>query len=691
TCAGGGLACLQVLFPSVETCDAVDEDCNGVADDGDPGGGAACAVPGKLGPCAEGVQHCQNGVEVCNQVVFPAAEDCDGVDDNCNGVADEGDPGGGGPCQVPGLTGACAAGILHCQDGAAVCTQVVFPGVEDCDAVDNDCDGAVDDGNPGGGVPCQVPGVQGPCAAGVTACQGGMVTCSQVVFPVAESCDGEDNDCDGAADDGDPGAGVGCAVPGKLGPCGQGIQHCQNGAPVCVQVSFPAPSETCNGVDDNCNGGTDEGDPGGGGACLVPGLQGPCATGVMHCQNAQPTCTQTVFPQPEDCDTVDDDCDGVVDDGNPGGGGACAIGWLQGECAKGQLQCQGGQIVCSQVNWPQSEGGGTCNSKDDDCNGSVDGQTRSCSNGCYSGTQTCTWGSWSACSAQEPACSSGACCDGCNFKGSSVICDSTPVETAWQCTSLCGGQVQRRYRYKQCTGSSASCGTGNIQWEPSWTTTATCAANQPCQSNGASASCQTPCGAGTQCTGGNCVATCGDNICAASENPSSCPGDCAPVYLDTTRWRTTNGSCSSTTSGWHPAGGIVYWTFGTSCSLPSVSSPESYAYEFARWTFTIKKAGTYRIRVKIPPTGSACNFASTKYSTGVRYIVDRPGDTNSLYTINQRNGIGSEVTVTDSISLGTGELRIYVYDSVTDLSSCCDTCGQSLRVFLDYAKVEWLY
>jgi hypothetical protein len=76
----------------------------------------------------------------------------------------------------------------------------VTPVPEACDGKDNDCDGQVDNGAPDTGEPC-TPGL-GECAWGETLCQDGQVVCS--VSPAAETCDGLDNDCDGVTDNGLP-------------------------------------------------------------------------------------------------------------------------------------------------------------------------------------------------------------------------------------------------------------------------------------------------------------------------------------------------------------------------------------------------------------------------------------------------------------------------------------------------------
>ncbi len=88
----------------------------------------------------------------------------------------------------------CAGGsTLDCDDGE----PSVFPGnPEICDGLDNNCDGSIDEGDPGGGSFCWT-GLPGVCSDGTTACEGGTIVCEQDVPRSDEICDRLDNDCDG--------------------------------------------------------------------------------------------------------------------------------------------------------------------------------------------------------------------------------------------------------------------------------------------------------------------------------------------------------------------------------------------------------------------------------------------------------------------------------------------------------------
>ncbi|MDC3955672.1 MopE-related protein [Polyangium jinanense] len=72
-------------------------------------------------------------------------ETCNGVDDDCDDTVDEDIPGVGMSCDTA-LSGVCAAGTTACKDSALTCVQNVLPSPEVADALDNDCNGQVDDG-----------------------------------------------------------------------------------------------------------------------------------------------------------------------------------------------------------------------------------------------------------------------------------------------------------------------------------------------------------------------------------------------------------------------------------------------------------------------------------------------------------------------------------------------------------------
>ncbi|MBM4394664.1 MAG: putative metal-binding motif-containing protein [Deltaproteobacteria bacterium] len=768
-CAEGKVQCAQVASASAETCDGKDNDCNGVVDDGDPDGGAACDT-GKPGVCAAGVEHCRGGTLRCEQQTQPsdeacngkdddcdgvaddgvlstfrrdkdgdgfgnaaetaqacapppghvadatdcndsdaavhpgAAETCDGEDDDCDGVADDGDPDGGAACDT-GMPGVCAAGVEHCRGGALRCEQQVQAAAEQCNGKDDDCDGAIDNGNPGGGASCNT-GKLGVCAAGVLHCAGGTVQCVQQVYPTGEQCDGKDNDCNGVVDDGDPGGGTACDT-GLLGVCAAGVRQCSGGGLQCRQ-QVQASAEQCNGKDDDCNGAVDNGDPGGGASCNT-GKPGVCAAGVHHCAGGSVQCRQQVQPSAEQCNGKDDDCDGAIDNGNPGGGASCNTGKL-GVCAAGTTQCSGGSIACNQ-NVPSSNE--ICNGKDDDCDGAVDdgfgGQGQPCCQGACNSPFTCSGGTCTCSATVGTTCWSGNLwwtdCQGnrTSIKESCPCgCSGTSCSNNSQYTSACsGGDVWWKDCYGNTTAKKEECVNCTCSGN-------TCVANdkysytcigwpgdyevwwESCK--GVTTTLKQDCG-DCNCVGNQCSTTdsCGNGSCACGETPGTCQADCGPTFLSQDRLgRSTNGNCTSTTSGWHPAGGIVYWSFGTSCSLPSTSNPESYGYEYGRWRFQIKKAGRYQVAVKVPPTGAACNFATTKYTQGAYYIVAPPQGGNYSATVNQRAAIGTEAVVSSSVYLSTGEFRLYLYDKVSDLSSCCDSCGQSIRTFFDYAKLTWV-
>ncbi|MDC0742432.1 MopE-related protein [Polyangium mundeleinium] len=189
----------------------------------------------------------------------PGTETCNGIDDDCNGETDE-IFGLGVPCDVG--VGACAAsGVIVCTSDELLSECSVDPGnpvLEMCNGIDDDCDGLTDE-NFDVGEAC-TSGLGACEAVGVKVCSGPATTqCdAQPGIPEAEACNGIDDDCDGVVDNG-LGLGDSCTV--GVGAClAQGVFVCDALFGTTCNATPGLPSnETCNGVDDDCNGVTDEG------------------------------------------------------------------------------------------------------------------------------------------------------------------------------------------------------------------------------------------------------------------------------------------------------------------------------------------------------------------------------------------------------------------------------------------------
>jgi hypothetical protein len=317
-----------------EACDGLDNDCDGEVDDG-------------LGALAEdedadGWTPCEGDCDDDEILSFPGnPEDCDQIDNDCDGALDpdEVDVDGDGEMVCEG----------DCDDADPNNSPQI---AESCDGQDNDCDDLVDEGvEPatwyadldGDGVGGDFATTACDAPAGHVASAGDCDDGDPAVHPAAtEVCNGVDDDCDGDIDEDSaaPGTwyadldGDGAAGPLSIEACAPlpGFQSSWSDCDDSDPAVFPGATEVCNGIDDDCDGGVDEGpaaptvawaDADGDGVggsfsldfCAVPA---GFVTVDGDCNDGDPA----VYPgAPETCDGQDEDCDGVVDDGDLDGDG----------------------------------------------------------------------------------------------------------------------------------------------------------------------------------------------------------------------------------------------------------------------------------------------------------------------------------------------------------------------------------
>ncbi len=324
------------------SCDGVDNDCDGVTDEG-----CACDFDGSsMGVCAGSTVDPVSG-DCVQPDAYEATENlCDGFDNDCDGSTDEAECG----CDFNATdVGVCASGVLE-ADGSCGAPAAYQADEVACDGNDNDCDGAVDER-----CQCDFNGSNvGVCA---TAARDDQGACAQPSIYEADetTCDGRDNDCDGALDEG-----CGCDFNGSTeGVCPAGIIAADGtcGPP----VNYEADETTCDGADNDCDGVTDEGC-----TCVFGNTtDGVCADGTVT-NFGSCSAPQTYEANETTCDNLDNDCDGVVDEGC-----ACDFnGIAQGVCAGSTIDPVSGACLAP-ANYEPTEL--SCDGADNDCDGTPDG------------------------------------------------------------------------------------------------------------------------------------------------------------------------------------------------------------------------------------------------------------------------------------------------------------------------------
>jgi RHS repeat-associated protein len=389
-CGGNGLATCSVPggFGHEEVCNGLDDDCDGVADNDVPVG-RPCET-GRPGPCNPGHVLCEDAAPACVSDVLPSAEVCDGIDNDCNGAVDNGF--GQTTCGV----GACRHSVNNCQGGRlVVCDPMEGAGPELCNGLDDDCDGQIDENPTDANIPCAA-GVGACTRLGRVVCAAGQRRCDAVpAAPTPELCDLEDNDCDGEVDEDALGTERTCSA--GVGACAReaGVV-CELGLLTCPAEAAAPGEEVCNGLDDDCDGLLDEGF-----GSTVCGL-GACRHAVPNCAGGPPpVCDPFEGRSAEICNGIDDDCDGVVDDAPTDVGAACVSG--RGACQRAGLTvCQGGVQVCGATPGPAAEE--TCNLVDDDCDGEFDEGPVDAGAPCSAGVGQCRQAGATVCRAGTLSC-----------------------------------------------------------------------------------------------------------------------------------------------------------------------------------------------------------------------------------------------------------------------------------------------
>ncbi len=312
----------QLCVPKTDSCicigdiDGTEQDCSKSAEG--------------IGTCY-GKQICEgeNGWGACS-AQEPAAETCNGTDDDCDGKKDEAEDLSLGPCSVTNDFGTCD-GTKACTDGSEVCTAK-SPGAESCNGEDDDCDGAVDED-------MADADEDGTCDDQDSDDDGDLVPDATDNCDYAANSDQADSDKDGIGDaceddcdsDDVPDASDNCKCEPNadqkdfdkdlLGDVCDADKDNDGKEPPSDCNDFDASTytgatELCDGYDNTCNNLIDEGfidsDNDQSKDCIDTDDDNDGAADADDCAPTDPTISSGAT---EVCNGVDDDCDTEIDEG----------------------------------------------------------------------------------------------------------------------------------------------------------------------------------------------------------------------------------------------------------------------------------------------------------------------------------------------------------------------------------------
>jgi hypothetical protein len=318
--------CVPLYLNICDPCGAT-KDCNGEL----TGGTAICIDKGTAG------KFC--GADCAISGVCPSGYECKDTEDGAGGVARQCVPAGDGQCQcsaraisqglltecfVANDTGMCK-GARRCLINGLTACDARTPREEDCNGLDDDCNGLTDELQ--GKFPCTKSNEFGSCTGSGDCISGGVANCDART-PAKEQCNGIDDNCDGQTDEG-------LCYDGN--PCTKDL--CDSGSGQCVFEPYQGPCDDLNPctVNDHCDvtgqcvaGGTkncddlnpctDDGCDAGSGGCIHLNNTSPCDDGNFCTQND--SCQSSICRGGATKDCMDDNVCTMNERCNPANG-AC--------------------------------------------------------------------------------------------------------------------------------------------------------------------------------------------------------------------------------------------------------------------------------------------------------------------------------------------------------------------------------